>query len=238
MDVLAWLDAEQVVTLLEAGSYLLLFGLLFACGLGLPLPEDIPLLAAGVLVARGRMDLLIASICAWSGIIGGDCALYFLSRRYGLNITRLPLIGRHVTRERIERVERLFENYGVWVVAIGRLFAGIRGAMVVAAGVTRFHFTKFFITDGLAALISGGLFVWLGYLFGKNLETLVRQVKKGENLVLIGVIIIVAGIAAYAWWRKRKHKAITDAALETAVEVAEHHHPHPAAPPVPPEVGK
>src|SRR5690606_36735321 len=139
--------------------------------------------------------------------------------RHGLNITRLPLIGRHVTRERIERVERLFENYGVWVVAIGRLFAGIRGAMVVAAGVTRFHFTKFFITDGLAALISGGLFVWLGYLFGKNLETLVRQVKKGENLVLIGVIIIVAEIAAYAWWRKRKHKAITDAALETAVEV-------------------
>src|SRR5690606_29516630 len=125
MECLAFLEADQVVDLLEAGSYLLLFGLLFACGLGLPLPEDIPLLAAGALVARGRMDLAIASVAAWCGIIGGDCALYFLAKRYGINITRLPLIGRHVTRERIERVERLFEQYGIWVVAVGRLFAGI-----------------------------------------------------------------------------------------------------------------
>ena len=42
------------------------------------------------------------------------------------------------------------------------MFAGIRGAMVVAAGAMRFNFIKFVIADGLAALVSGGLFVWLG----------------------------------------------------------------------------
>ena len=45
MELLALLEPDTVVRLLEAGSYVLLFGLLFACGLGLPLPEDIPLLA-------------------------------------------------------------------------------------------------------------------------------------------------------------------------------------------------
>jgi membrane protein DedA with SNARE-associated domain len=233
MELLALLEPDTVVRLLEAGSYVLLFGLLFACGLGLPLPEDIPLLAAGALVARGRMDLLIASIAAWAGIIGGDCVLYFLSRRYGMNITRLPLIGKHVTRERIERVERLFEDYGIWVVAVGRLFAGIRGAMVVAAGVTKFNFLKFFITDGIAALISGGLFVWLGYVFGKNLPWLTKKVKEGEHWFLGGVVLIVVCIVAYVWWRKRKHRGVTDVALEKAVEVAEHHHPHTPPGPMP-----
>lgn len=234
MLALELLNPEQVMSLLEAGSYLLLFGLLFACGLGLPLPEDIPLLAAGALAARGRMDLAIVAVAAWTGIIGGDCVLYFLSRKYGMNITRVPFVGKHLTRERIERVEVLFERYGIWVVAVGRLFAGIRGAMVVAAGITRFNFAKFFITDGIAALISGGLFVWLGFWFGRNMEMLVERVKQGERWFLIVVLLIVAVIVAYVFWRRRKHRALADAALEKAVDVAEHHtHPDqaPAASP-------
>lgn len=225
MDVIGLLSADQVLSMLEAGSYLLLFLLLFACGLGLPLPEDIPLLAAGTLIARGRMELLPASICAWCGIIGGDCVLYLLAQRYGMNITRIPLIGRHVTRERIERAERLFEQYGVWVVAVGRLFAGIRGAMVVAAGATRFNFYKFIVTDGLAALISGGLFLWLGHVFGKNLEVLAEKVKAGERWVF--AVLIIAGVLAviYVWWRRRKRQALTDAALNKAVHVAQRRAP-------------
>src|SRR5579862_8840242 len=88
---------------IEVGGYFVLFGLLFACGLGFPLPEDFPLLLAGYFVAQpagtsGKMHLLPAAVVAWCGIIGGDCVLYYLGRRYGLNITRLPLIGRHVTK--------------------------------------------------------------------------------------------------------------------------------------------
>ena len=32
-----------------AGGYYVLFGLLFSCGLGVPIPEDVPLLVAGAL---------------------------------------------------------------------------------------------------------------------------------------------------------------------------------------------
>src|SRR4051812_36596470 len=74
-------------------GYPALFGLLFACGLGLPLPEDIPLVIAGALIARGTMHWVPAAICAWCGIIGGDLILYFLGRKFGLEITRVPVIG-------------------------------------------------------------------------------------------------------------------------------------------------
>ena len=41
--LLASLD-ERILHWISHGGYVVLFGLLFSCGLGLPLPEDIPLL--------------------------------------------------------------------------------------------------------------------------------------------------------------------------------------------------
>lgn len=175
-----------------SGGYLVLFGLLFSCGVGVPIPEDVPLLVAGALVGSGHMHLAAAAIVAWCGIIGGDCVLYYLGRRYGLNITKLPLIGKHVTKERIFKAERLFDHYGVWVVAVGRLFAGIRGAMVIAAGTIKYHFAKFVIADGLAAVVSGGLFLLLGRAFGKNLTMVAEEIHKYGGWIFAGVAVLLS----------------------------------------------
>jgi membrane protein DedA with SNARE-associated domain len=223
IDALAVINLEKVVELMDIGfaGYLVLFGLLFSCGLGLPLPEDIPLLVGGMLVGAGKMNLVGAAVCAWTGIIGGDCVLYYLGHRYGLNITRVPFVGKHVTKARILQAERLFEKYGVWVVAIGRLFAGIRGAMVVAAGTIRFSFWKFLVADGLAALISGGLFVWLGMKFGQNLKTIQAKIHEYSTLIFVGLVVGGLALAFYIWWRKRGHRGASEIAVDTIEKVAE-----------------
>jgi membrane protein DedA with SNARE-associated domain len=223
MDVLALIKLEQVVELLDIGwaGYLVLFGLLFSCGLGMPLPEDIPLLVAGMLVGTGKMHLVGAGVCAWAGIIGGDCVLYYLGRRYGLNITRVPFVGKHVTKDRILQAERLFEKYGIWVVAVGRLFAGIRGAMVVAAGAIRFNFLKFLIADGLAALVSGGLFVWLGMKFGENLKFIQHKIHEYGTFVFWVLAAAAVVTIAYVWWRKKGHRGASEVAVDTIEKVAE-----------------
>jgi membrane protein DedA with SNARE-associated domain len=234
MDWIAVFSPEQVEGWFEWGGYFILFGLLFACGLGLPMPEDIPLLAAGYFIALGKFQWVPVAVVAWLGIIGGDCVLYSFGRRYGLNITRVPFIGKHVTRERILRAEELFERWGIWVVAIGRMFAGIRGAMVVAAGATRFSFVKFVIADGLAALVSGGLFVALGYWAGKTLGSISEmraKIKDYEHWVFIALAVIVLGVIIYYWRRRKTHKPpLADVALEKAVEKAHEHPPKGGAP--------
>ena len=116
MDLLALFSLDQVERWFEWGGYFILFGLLFACGLGLPLPEDVPLLLGGYFLALGQMHLVWVAIVAWLGIIGGDCCLYWLSRKYGMNITKVRFIGSHVTESRIHWAERKFEQYGTWVV--------------------------------------------------------------------------------------------------------------------------
>jgi membrane protein DedA with SNARE-associated domain len=210
MHLLALLSPERVEAWVAWGGPLVIFALLFACGLGLPLPEDIPLLIGGYFVGRGEMHIAVLGVLAWLGIIGGDCVLYGLARRYGLNVTRLPLIGRHVTEKRILWAERKFERHGIWVVAVCRLFAGVRGAMVIAAGATRFNFVKFVVADGIAALISGGLFVYLGYLAGKHLGSIsdMRQrIKHYEHYVIAGGVVLLILAIAYLVWRHRRLKA-------------------------------
>jgi len=223
MELLALFSPEQVEGWFEWGGYFILFGLLFACGLGLPMPEDIPLLAAGYFIAQDKFHLVHACVVAWLGIIGGDCVLYSFGRRYGLNITYVPFIGKHVTKERILRAEELFERWGIWVVAVGRMFAGIRGAMVVAAGAIRFNFVKFVIADGIAAIVSGGLFVYLGFLAGKHLGSVAdmrQRIKHYEHYVLIGAIVLAVLLVAFFVWRHRRHKAerAEDARLDVVTE--------------------
>ncbi|HWE95018.1 MAG TPA: DedA family protein [Tepidisphaeraceae bacterium] len=187
---------------ISKGGGAALFLVLFACGLGLPLPEDIPLITAGFLIYEGRLNFALAAFCAWCGIIGGDCMLYLLGRKFGHDVSKIPFIGRHVDNKRMARVEKWFERWGVWVVAIGRMFAGVRGAMVVVAGATRFAFFKFLIADGLAAIVSGGLFLFLGYKFAANrhrLWHLVHQIKGG---MLLGLAALLVLIAFYVLWRK------------------------------------
>jgi membrane protein DedA with SNARE-associated domain len=221
MEVLAFSFAT-VQGWISTGGFAVLFLLLFACGLGLPLPEDIPLILGGALLVKSPTTWVIAGITAWCGIIGGDCVLYYLGRKFGLEITRLPFIGKHVTKERIQRVEELFNQYGVGVVAVGRLFAGIRGAMVVAAGATRFNFVKFIIADGLAAIVSGGMFMILGHWLGAKLMEPETQKKIHEFKEWFFVGGVVLGIVLIAWiiWKKKRSPQIISAELKI-VEKAE-----------------
>ena len=164
-------------------------------------------MAAGVLAANHQMNLLFVAVTAWCGIICGDIMLYHLGRRFGLEIVRLPVIGKHVTRQRIERAEQLFERYGIWVVAGGRMIAGVRGAMVVAAGAIRFKFIKFIIADGLAAIASGGLFLFIGYWLGNRLREHMHQVHRYKEYFFAAVVIIALFTILILWMRRpRPHE--------------------------------
>jgi membrane protein DedA with SNARE-associated domain len=227
--LLGMIHLERVVELMDIGiaGYFVLFGLLFSCGLGMPLPEDIPLLVSGMLVGQHRMHVWAVAICAWCGIIGGDCVLYFMGHRFGLNITKVPFVGKHISKERILQAEHLFEKYGFWVVAVGRLFAGIRGAMVVAAGTIRYNFLKFIIADGVAALVSGGLFVWLGIKFGENLKPIQRKIHEYSTLVFIALALIAIGFVVSFWLRKRRHaRSAAELAADAIEQVVEEHKLH------------
>ena len=218
------------------GGVAIVFALLFACGLGLPLPEDIPLIVSGALLISDPQSAVVVGAACWSGIIGGDICLYFLGRKYGLNVSRLPLVGKHVTPTRIANVQRLFEQYGVWVIAVGRLFAGIRGAMVVTAGAIRYNFWKFLIADGFAAVVSGGLFILLGHWIGRALDD--QKIRQFKHWFLAGALVLAVLVVAWIVWRRRTGGETVAQRIEHPLEarLAPHPDPHPTCPATPPTI--
>lgn len=201
------MNIDTVLPWIEAGGYIMLFALLFACGLGLPMPEDIPLIISGILISQHHMRWEIAGPAAWMGIIGGDCMLYMFGRRYGRDVVKVPFVGKHVTLARIDKAERYFHKYGVWVVAIGRMFAGIRGAMVVAAGASRFKFLRFIIADGLAAIVSGGMFMFIGFWFGSNRAAMEHKWHRFKLMLTLAAIVLAIVLTVYFIWRSRRQKS-------------------------------
>ncbi|MGN6504312.1 MAG: DedA family protein [Tepidisphaeraceae bacterium] len=190
------------------GGAFVSFLLLFACGLGLPLPEDIPLIISGAFLCHDPngvaiKEWIIVGSLNWLGIVGGDICLYWISRHFGRNVTKLPFIGNHITEDRIDKVGGWFETYGVGVVAVGRLFAGIRGAMVITAGITRFNFAHFLNADVLAAIVSGGLFMLLGHWVGESLND--QTIHRFKHYFVIGAVLLAIGLVGYIIWKRRSH---------------------------------
>ena len=121
MDFLRFLQ-DLATTAGDAWSYPLVFGVLVACGLGIPMPEDISLIFGGWLVYTGRAQLPWMMLTGYLGIIAGDSLIFFFGRRIGSRVGSKPggFFARIVTPERRARVEALFKKHGEKVVMITR----------------------------------------------------------------------------------------------------------------------
>src|SRR5580693_8202445 len=64
-------------------AYGAILGLLLVCGLGVPMPEDVTLIGAGVLAALGSISLTGAIIASFAGVLIGDAFMFSLGRIYG-----------------------------------------------------------------------------------------------------------------------------------------------------------
>jgi membrane protein DedA with SNARE-associated domain len=187
-------------------GYFAVFFVLLICGFGVPIPEDITLVAGGVISGLGYTNEHWMFVVGMAGVLTGDATMFLLGRFYGNTLLQWPLVARVVTPERFVAVQAKFEKYGVWVLFVARFLPGLRSPIFITAGVTRrVPFWRFLLMDGLAALISVPVWVYLGFLGASNRDWLLTWVHRGQTglLGLIGVSV-VGGIAF--WWMKRRRK--------------------------------
>lgn len=210
-------------------AYALVFGVLLACGLGVPLPEDISLITGGFLVYQGKAQLGVMMAVGYLGILIGDSMIFYAGRRIGSRVgTQGGLFARIVTAEKRARVELLFKKHGQKIIMIARFMPGVRTVTYFTAGSVGMRYATFALFDSVAALASAPIFVYLGFRFGGELDWLIEQLKHGQRTVLLTVAALgVIGFLIYRW-RSKREQALNQAALraisrETPVQ--------PAAPP-------
>lgn len=187
------------------GAYGLVFGVLVACGLGLPLPEDVSLIAGGYLAHRGQADFRIMLFVGFAGILLGDSIVFALGRRGRGAVEKLPrLLRRLLTPDRLAKVEAQFAKRGPIMVVIARFLPGIRAATYFVAGSAQMSYFRFIVYDGLAALVSAPLFVFLGYHFGDRIGDVIAWAEKFHTWLIGAMVVAVVGWLVYKLVQRRR----------------------------------
>ncbi len=180
------------------------FLVLLLCGLGLPLPEEVTLIGSGVFLHRGNIDFwTITAVCS-AAILLGDSVPYWLGRKFGMRALRWRLLRRVVHPERFAKLEARFKEHGKWAVFACRFFAGIRIPGYFLAGTMRMSYVQFLVLDALGIALSVPISIWLGKVFGENVDELKNRV---HDLHLILAFLVVA-LALVMIVRSRRRAAV------------------------------
>ena len=188
-------------------AYFTVFAILVACGLGVPLPEDISLILGGFLAHKGAANLPMMMVVGFTGILVGDSLIFYAGRRVGSRVGRSPsgFLAKGVTPEKRLKVEGLFALHGQKIVMIARFLPGVRAVTYFTAGSAGMSYWRFIFWDGLAALLSAPVFVWLGFHFGGELDYVFDRLKEGQ-VVVFGALAVL-GVGFFLWRRRARRNA-------------------------------
>ena len=106
-------------------------------GLGLPIPEEAPIIVAAVLSRNGTLTWPLALGSCLSGVLLGDMVVYSLGYFYGEKVLSLPLTRKLLTRAREAEIKGYFRRHGFKILLSGRFVPGFRTAAYLTAGILK-----------------------------------------------------------------------------------------------------
>lgn len=185
--------------------YLLIFAVLLACGLGLPIPEDITLFVGGMLAYYGVVNVWVMIVVCMAGVLIGDSTIFMLGQKYGREMTKKPFFSNYLSPERLEIVKQKFHEKGNKVIFAARFMPGLRAPTFFSAATLHLPFRVFFFYDGMAALISVPAIVWTVYHFGALADQVIDVIRNVEHGI-IAVVAAIVGIAVGKWYFKNRQQ--------------------------------
>jgi membrane protein DedA with SNARE-associated domain len=194
--------------ILANGSYLAIIVVLILTGTGLPIPEEVPIIAAGILSSQGTLDWRLALPACLFGALVGDCVMYWIGFHFGRSVLREHPWWAHLVKpEREAQIEQMLHKHGLKVFFLARFLVGLRSPVYLSAGIMRVPFRRFFLIDLFCASSVIGLFFGLSYYFGTAITRWIRGAEVGLTLV---VVLVLAGLGVYFWRRHRRKKATAE----------------------------
>lgn len=176
-------------------GYLALALLVGVESMGIPVPGETALIAAGLLAHDGHLEIVAVIGVAAAAAILGDNAGYLIGRHGGRRLLESPGFLEHHRLRIIAIGEPFFERHGPKAVFLGRWVAGLRIASAWLAGITHMRWRIFFFWNmlgGIAWATSIGL---AAYLLGP----VAKRIFEVGGIAAVAVVVLL--IAAYAGWR-------------------------------------
>ena len=186
-------------------TYLGIFAVLLLGSLGVPIPEEMPIIGAAVLSHEGVVRWWLALPTCLIGVLSGDMVLYWVGRYWGEQVLGWRLVRLVLTPARAEGLKAAYRRHAVKTVVTARHVMGLRAAAFLTAGSARVPFGKFVVADVGAALFGVPLMFGLAYFFTEQIKAITADVHRAERwLGLAGLVVLVVVLIVGGWrWHRR-----------------------------------
>lgn len=187
-------------TLRGFDAYLVLFVVLFTCGIGGPVSQDVMLLATGAFSLQGIVQPVPAMLIAWVALLAGDALTFWTGHYYGARWVRRPWAHGFVPPERLPGLEQGALRWGAPLSFVTRFLPGQRTTIFFILGTLRLPYRTFFLWDGLAALIHVPLLVLGARSLGWSWQRWRDPLDSADNWLTLAVVLVLL----VAWLRRRR----------------------------------
>jgi len=206
---------ESVQSFVEQFTYLGVFLVLLAGSLGLPIPEEMAIVAAGVMSHEG----LIApwwglGVCVF-GVLSGDVMLYWTGRNGGERVVNLRVVRFLLTPAREQRLKEAYRRHAIKTIMTARHLMGLRAAAFLTAGIARVPFWKFLLADAGAAMVGVPFSFGLAYFFTDRIKAIYDNVHRVERWV--GLVVLILAAAAVVLVVRRRQRPVVHELLDPQV---------------------
>ncbi|MFT8314452.1 MAG: DedA family protein [Clostridium sp.] len=180
-----------IIVILDKLGYLGTFlGMLFesAC---IPIPSEIILPFGGYLSFKGHLNLILVIISGTLGGTVGSIIAYLIGSRGGRPLVEKYADKLHLSKEKIEKSDTMFNKYGDKIIFFSRLLPIIRTFISLPAGIAKMNFSKFVLYTIVGSAIWSAFLVYLGFIMGENWETIRSYYHYADVAMVILVIAFI-----------------------------------------------
>jgi len=196
-------------SLVQDYGLVLLFVLIAMESAGVPLPGETALITAGVLAARGDMDIVEVIVVAAAAAIIGDNVGYWVGRLGGRRLLeRWEPLERHAGRV-LPWSERFFKRHGAKTIFLGRFFAVLRVTAAWLAGISRMHWWRFFLWNAAGGICWAVLVGLVSYYLGRAAAEAINRYGLIAGVAIVALVVL--GALVFRFIRRRMMEAEPEA---------------------------
>ncbi len=173
--------------------YLVIFAACFVENVFPPFPGDSFIVAAGGLVALGRLDLVLTIMTIVVGGMASVMLLYTMGRRFGRSYF-IRKDFRYFSVSDVERMEERFRKWGALVLVASRFIVGMRVVLAVVAGISRYPAGRMVLFSTLSYLLFSGLLFLAAHKLVENLSAVEYYFTAYNQIawpLLIGLVALL-----------------------------------------------
>jgi membrane protein DedA with SNARE-associated domain len=198
---LAQVAVEALQEFVDYFTYLGIFAVLLLGSLGVPIPEEMPIIAAGVMSYGGIIRWWLALPVCLLGVLSGDMVLYWVGRRWGEQVLNWRVVRLVLSPAREQWLKAAYRRHALKTVVTARHVMGLRAAAFLTAGSARVPFWKFVVADVGAALFGVPFVFGLAYFFTDQIKAIMTDVHRAERWLGLAVLLALAAMLVIGVWR-------------------------------------